>query len=441
MHNMDEAPYSRLPRASVRRLEELGVVPGVAARLEAASDRFVAELVRKVAAEVPAFEASGNPEVMPGLERHLKALVGDVVGLLRGARPGDFAWVSAYAETRADQKFPLDALLQAYRAVHQRLANWIRDAALEAADEHAQLRRVVAAVSEFTIDYLGLIGPLLTARYVDHTRQVAEAEGDRRLALLNLLLDGYDEADARAARLLRAGGYLEQRQSYCVVVARSVNAAEMENPARAQRMANAIVAELAPARIRTIVGIRDNRVYVLLSATRRLSGWTAPQSLLADRVYPLLRRVGTAALIGLSADVPSTAHIPKAAAQALFALESATVADRVLSYARIPFAKLLVAHAGEELKQALPAWTSAFNAANAKSKGRLGDTLGAYADANMNAQKAAEALGIHANTLYARVRRIEDVTGLNPLAYHALTELLLALDCAESGADRAPMAQ
>ena len=109
------------------------------------------------------------------------------------------------------------------------------------------------------------------------------------------LLDGYDESDQHAARLLRRSAYLEQRQSYCVAVARSVNPAEMESTARAQRMADAIAAELDGTPIRTIIGIRDLHVVVVMSATRRLSGWTAPQSLLADRVYPFLRKVGPAA--------------------------------------------------------------------------------------------------------------------------------------------------
>jgi sugar diacid utilization regulator len=51
----------------------------------------------------------------------------------------------------------------------------------------------------------------------------------------------------------------------------------------------------------------------------------------------------------------------------------------------------------------------------------------------MNALRAAKDLGIHPNTLYARMRRIRDLTGLDPLTFHALTEMLLAVDCA--GAD------
>ena len=47
----------------------------------------------------------------------------------------------------------------------------------------------------------------------------------------------------------------------------------------------------------------------------------------------------------------------------------------------------------------------------------------------MNAQKTAKALSIHPNTIYSRMQRIGDITGRNPLEYHALTELLLAMEC------------
>jgi DNA-binding PucR family transcriptional regulator len=48
----------------------------------------------------------------------------------------------------------------------------------------------------------------------------------------------------------------------------------------------------------------------------------------------------------------------------------------------------------------------------------------------MNVLRAAQALNIHPNTIYARMRRIRELTGLDPLNYHALTEMLLATECA-----------
>lgn len=430
---MVPSPDTRLLGAAIDRLREAGVVPGIAGNLEAGATSIVRKLRETIVEQVPAFTDSGNPDVLPELERHLEAQVDEVRRLLGGDPPGDLAFVAGHAERRAEQKFPLDALLQAYRCVHKLLSAWIRDAALETADETAHVRRVVAAVTDFTIEYTGAIGSLVTSRYVQHTRLLAEAEGDRRTKLLNTLLNGYDESDANAARLLRRAGYLQQRQSYCVAVARSVNPAEMENMARAQRMADAISKALDSTPLRIIVGIRDNHVVAIVSGTRRLSGWTRPQSLLADRVYPQLRTVGPAALIGLSNDVPSTSHIPRAAKEARLALDFASVSERVLPYAHIPFRQMLVSHARDTIQSALPAWLDDFVKADSKSKGVLAATLKAYADADMNVLQAAKALAIHPNTVYARMHKIERITGQSPLSYHSLTEFLLAIECATDG--------
>ena len=423
---MEVRPDNSALRDALRRLEAAGVVAAVQAPLLADAERIIAELRQAVLAETSAFTDSGNPDVVPELEEHLDAHVREVCRLLGGGLPGDLEFVREYAERSAARKFPLDALLQGYRILHRTLSTWIRDAALEVADESAHLRRVVAAVTDFVIEYTGNAGSLLTSEYVHHTRRLAEAEADRRSALLNTLLDGYDEADQAAASLLRRAGYLQQRQSYCVALARSIDPREMESAPRAQRMADAISEALSTIGVRTIVGIRDNHVVAVLSATRRMSGWTAPQSNVADRVYPALRQVGPAALIGLSNDAPSTSHIPKAANEARLALDLASVGNRVARYADISLRQMLITQARSAGPVSPPGWAEKLIAAD--RRGALAATLGSYADCNMNAQKTALLLGIHPNTVYSRMQKIEKITGMNALQFHALSELLLALD-------------
>jgi sugar diacid utilization regulator len=151
--------------------------------------------------------------------------------------------------------------------------------------------------------------------------------------------------------------------------------------------------------------------------------------LLADRVYEPLRKVGPAAVIGLSADAPSTSHIPRALNEAKLALDFANVADRVMPYARIPFRHMLVRVATNNIQSALPVWLESFLSADEKARGHLLETLRAYADADMNVLKTAKNLSIHPNTIYARMQKIQDITGRNALSYHDLSELLLASDC------------
>lgn len=410
------------------RLRAAGVVPVAEARLRVAAGHEVAALYAAVTAEVPAYTDSRNPDVLPELEAHLAEHVDALCALAGGARRLDLGYVRAHAERRAEQRFPLDAVLLTYRAMLRTFAPALRDAALAVASTDALVPRVVAASTDVLAEYGDAAGAALTAAYVEHTRHLSETEGNRRGELLNLLLSGYDESDREVAQLLRRGGYLEQRQAYCVAIAQSVNPREMVSAQRAQRVVDAIGEALDGMSLRVISGVRDNLAVAVISGTRRASGWTTPQSRLADQVLPALLTLGPAVLVGLSADHPSTSHVPRARQEAEIALGIATVTERVVPFASLPIRRLLVELAGEQVKPALPAWTSAFAAADQKYRGRLAETLRACADADMNVLKAARSLGLHPNTIYARLTRIEEITGLDARRFDALNELLLATE-------------
>jgi sugar diacid utilization regulator len=267
---------------------------------------------------------------------------------------------------------------------------------------------------------------------VSRTRILAETDGDRRTELLNILVSGYDESDGRVARLLKRAGYLEQRLSFCVALVRSVDPLEMENPARAQRIVESIAEAVATTPIRTLLGTRDGVVTAVFSDTRRLSGWTAPQAQLAARIHSALLVLGPAVLTGISADQPSTAFIPAALREAAVALDFASVSERVVRFSELPIRRLLLHRAAGALKSALPPWITELASADVKAQGALIQTLRALADADLNVQQAARVLEVHPNTVYARLQRIDELTGLSSRRFHDLTELLLAADCRQA---------
>ncbi len=134
-------------------------------------------------------------------------------------------------------------------------------------------------------------------------------------------------------------------------------------------------------------------------------------------------------LIGISGDHPSTSFLPKALHEATIALDFASVSKGVVQFSELPIRALLVQRGAGHVRSAPPAWAHALAEADAKSKGSLVQTLRAMAEADMNVQKAARLLGKHPNTVYTRIERIRDATGLDGQRYHDLTELLLAADC------------
>lgn len=427
---MLQAPDSaKSLQSATAALGALGVVPAISTQLAEQREAMAQTLRERILGEVEAFSSSANPDLLPELVSHVNALTMSLCSILGRTTEPDLTFVCEHARRRAQQRFPLEALLHAYRCSHRIILDWIRDAALTVADPAVQVRRVVATVADFALEFTDAVSTVATAEYVRHTRALAEVEGDRRTQLLNTLLSGYDESDGRAAQLLKRAGYLEQRQSFCVAVARSVDPREMQSTARAERMLEAVAQVLREAPVRSLVGMREGLVTVVVAGTRRLSGWTAPQVLLADRIQPCLDQVGPAALIGVSNDAPSTSHVRRAHREAQIALNFASVSARVMRYSNIPFRQMLIRQACEQQAPALPEWLVHFAKANQKSRGALLDTLNAYADTNMNALQTAKRLSVHANTVYARMQRIAEITGKNALGYHELTELLLVIDC------------
>jgi hypothetical protein len=408
-------------------LAEISIIPQAVATLEGSQATAAGKLRDDVLAEIPAFSASGNPEILPGLDGHAAEHIQEILRLFAAGEIGEFEFIKAHARRRAEQRFPLEAMLHAYRCGHRTLSLWLREAALTVGPKNVE--QAVSAVADFAIEYTNIISSIIASEYVTYTRILAEAEGDRRTELLNILLSGYDESDGRVAQLLKRAGYLEQRQAYCVVAVQSTNAAEMESPARAQRIVNAISEAMVGTPIRTLAGIRNNLVIGVLSDKRRQSGWTVPQSNLADRIRPLLLVLGPAVLVGISTDHPSTSYLPKALHQATIALDLANVANRVVQFSDLPIRDLLVHHGTDYVQAAPPNWVAALVSADAKAKGTLIQTLRAVADADLNVQKAARILGRHPNTIYTRIERIRDLTGLDGQRYRDLTELLLAADC------------
>ncbi len=413
--------------ATLRRLQDAGVVPAAAGALERGLPAVGPALRAAVLDEVPAFTASSNPVVLPELEQHARAHLAELVRLWRSGTPGNLDFVAEHARRRAEQRFPLEAMLHAYRCGHKVAALWMRDAAM--AVRLPNVEAAIAAVADFAMEYTNAISTTVAAEYVGHTRLLAEAEGDRRSALLTTLIKGYDESDGRVAGLLRRAGYLDQRQNFCVALVQSTDPAEMESAERAVRISESVATAMRPLSARVLTGTHENAVIGIFSATRRLSGWTAPGEKLAARVSRALAILGPAVLVGVSSDKPSISYLPRAVGEAATALELAEVSHRVVRFDELPLRRLLLQRRGEQLRAARPAWFETLQAADRKAGGSLIASMRAYADADMNVQKAARIIQVHPNTLYARLERINALTSLDCRRFHDLTELLLAADC------------
>jgi hypothetical protein len=421
---------------ALRRVAASPFLSPTADRAAQSAGPMAVQLQHAVITDVAEFSKSRNPDLLPELARHGADHIGEILRLLRGGRVGSFEFVHEHARRRAEQRFPMAATLHAYRSGHKVLSRWLRESALSVLPPAADAQQAITTIADFAIEYTDAISTAFAGTYSSHSLLLADVAGDQRSQVLQVLLGGHDEADMGAARILRDAGFLEERQSFCVALARSVDPIEMLSAARARRLADTIEKLFAESAARRLVDVHANKVTMIFADVRRISGWTAPRSSLAKRVGTTLLLVGNAALIGVSNDVPSTSHIPAAYREAATALELATVSQRVLQFAEIPLRRLLLHFASAQFGYALPSWARQFYDIDADAHGALSATLRAYASADMNVLKAAKTLDVHPNTIYARLQRIFDVSGLQARSFDALTELLIVCDCRPGGVEK-----
>ena len=431
VHNMFDKGeiVSRSLVESLDRLHRvIAAAPG-AETLQGRATDITATVVDAIIADVAAFSDTANPNIQPLLEQHIVELVAEYLALLDCHSPQLPAFVERYASEAAEQHFPLEALLHAYRVAMRELLQATTGALLQTSRRDGMA--IVTAVTDFLLEFVNVTSTLATEHYLDRSRLLADVASDQRSRLLSILLGGYDESDRRVSATLRDAGYLDRRLRFCVVLAQSIDPTEMHNPARARRLADYIDRLLAHLPGKRLIDIHRNKVVIVFSHQHRLSGWSRPKAPLAARVSEELLKVGPAARLGVSNDVESTAMIPAAYRQAELAFDRSSVGRRVVRFADVPLQKLLLEFAREEFDRVLPGWTAAFLAADVKSRGRLCATLRAYADNNMNLLKTARQLDIHANTVYARFDRISALTGRDARGFDALNELLIVADSCE----------
>ncbi len=409
--------------ASLARWRQGRQRAAVKALPEAGDEPLVDTLERAVLSDVPAFTDSANPNIRPLLRTHLAALVSDLARLANGGEVRPPTFVVAFATAAAEQYFPLEPMLHAYRRCATTLLPIV-----VGDDGSGRAPAGALEAAAFLLAYVDWLSTTAAEHHVDRSRLLADVASDQRGELLAILLGGHDESDRRVSRILRDAGYLDQRLSFCVVLAQSIDPLEMGNAARARRLADFADRALSGMPGKRLVDIHRNKVIMVVSHVRRLSGWSSPGSALSERIADELGRVGPAARIGVSDDVLSTAQVPTAYQQASAAFEVSSVGNRVVRFSGISLRLLLGHFAGEPFRRVLPPWSGAFLEADDRTRRALSRTLEIYAETNMNVLATAKRLRVHPNTVYARFERIESATGCDPRRFHALNDLLIVCE-------------
>ncbi|AMT70181.1 PucR family transcriptional regulator [Mycobacteroides immunogenum] len=373
------------------------------------SDRFMRRLpetarraVDCFAAEVPYYGMLPR-EILDGeITEFTKQHFRIFARVMLEARPpteDEFAVAILAASRRAQEDIPLPAILAVYNVAARVGIETLRElASPDEADE-------VLAVSVQLQRYLQLLLPAVAAAYLEERQGLYSATSEARRDLFDALIKGTPWREAA------------ERASVTLALAYNVLFLYMPEPA-----ANTVVARLRAHRVQDIVD-QYAREPVLTSLDGRGGIVLLPAVGKVEALLPLFSEVaGGAVTVGVS-DANDPGEIADAAEEArelaLLALKLGRVAgayrlsDLLLEYqiTRPGRARDLLAAAVQPLA----------------AHPHLQQALSAYLQHEHGRQLAAKSLHVHPNTLDYRLRRVAELTGLDPAQPSAARTLAAAL--------------
>ena len=389
------------------------IADALAARREAIVDAAVEHFL----ARIPGYRDAA-PAVVEDARRHTEEhhdLLCDVLRRGREVKPRDLAFIERHAARRARQGISLADFLAAFRAYH----TIVWEAVLEASRAGAAEEALAAAGT--VIAYVDLITTHASGAYLD-AQQLLLADSDRvrRDLLEDLLDDGSPQTAAGLAAAREAGLEPDAR---CVVVAAVPTNAPGE-PGALSRAANTLAGALRGRHAPLAVTRHGEIVLVRAQAAGERPALREPLTKACERAA----KQGVTLAVGVSTVRDGTAALGAAYREASLALRRvAATGGGVLSLPDMSAFEYLTLRNDAAARRLIAPQIEAFVAEDREHGGHLIATLLAYADADLNAKAAAEALLIHPNTAHYRLARIAEKTGTDLRRLPDVIDLLIAI--------------
>jgi hypothetical protein len=380
------------------------LIAGILDRIEARAPEVAMNMVTAIREEVAAYRAIRDPtvgaEVLAHAEEHVHAFV-------RSGRTGrppsgaELEFVRERGVKRARELLPLDALLETY-LLGQRVT-W--EAIVAEAGQSPEGLSAAQQLTRTTFTYTHAINVAVADAYM-RTRQQVLAEADRmQRDMLDTLLAGGTPAGTEQAGL-------DPEAAHVVVVARL----------EGERLRLAVDAVARVAGPDAFVVPRHEEVVAVL----RLHVRRGPREFagaLSRAAADILRTRGASLRAGVSTLCSDLGEVARGYGEAQQALRHASAERPAIALEDVALMDYLAAGTDRTARRLVPAAARRL----AESDGPLAETALAYAECDLNVARTAQRLALHPNTVHYRLRRIEELTGLDPRRFADLMELVTAI--------------
>jgi sugar diacid utilization regulator len=397
-------------------------------RLRDRRDRVVAETVRRIWSEIPAYaamsQASLGGDVREHVAKHLDALV-HVLEL--GTPPSREALMFTRRHTAARVGLiPIADYMQAFRIFLDVM--W-HDLLEEAKDEVSS--RAVLTLVGLVIDYVNLATTYAAELYAEiELMEVAGGERVRR-DLLEDLVAGRPVLPGPRQEAARMAGLGPNVPCLLVVaIPRRESTDDQVLRSAAGAIARACGTQLMPLTV-----VRRDEIVVVASVRGPdsgavVEGVAAAQERLARQKLPLA--------IGVSTVQAGLAGVAGAYVEARGAAESVGAEGGLLALPGMTALDYLISFRDPTAQRLIPSVTQRFIAEDLDRGGVLTRTLLAYFESDLNVTAMSKRLHIHANTAHHRLNKIAEQTRLDLRRLEDVLSLVVAIRLAQPLGERPP---
>lgn len=390
------------------------------ARVERQLPRLAGEMVARFRTEIPLYAELPAEQ----LEGEIAAITADNLRIFfrtlrEGRAPTDaeLAEPRTSAARRAEERVPLDAVLTAYH-IGGRLG-W--QALVDAARPEETSALVDAGAR--VLDYMQHVTAAVATAYLEERQSIYGEERDARRALAQALLAG----EPTGAHVARLGVRLPPAWQVLVLELPAVGQAgsEVARAVASRRLLRRVVAALGEQAGELVVDLLDpggGPVLLPVDTEPRAPAEESPDARVGAAVEAVAAVVGGPVRAGLAGPT-GTAGLPPAAAEAREVLSLAVRLEHPPRVYRLT--DLLVDYQLSRPSPALPLLAGRLEPL--ASHPDLIATLECYLAGDLDRRRTAASLHVHPNTLDYRLRRIVELTGLDPGTPRGLASLGAAL--------------
>jgi hypothetical protein len=377
--------------------------------------------------ENPQFERAASPQFRAEALGHCNDILNLMLAIASGSAPAfaddPFQFVTNHAVRRARQQFPLAGSLNAYRLAHKGYWDVMRNSVLNTPAAEGDKTDCLMLLSEFLLEFFDRISGIMTDAYIAEEKRLIARRTRAHVALIEDLLHGRQPGDLEAQELCERSG-IGSGAYVAFAIARigsASNARLIDRAAELERLSELFRKALAAQKLDHLIDIRKDEVLAIVSGAAETAKQVARAFCEAAEPPERLVRVG------ISLDAREISALPQAYQEAERAVEFATEMRPIMPFAEIDLMEFLVRRPDRAARRLIPDWAGRLVDADSGKQGELSRTISHFADCNFNVKRTARRLKLHTNTVYFRLNRIRELTGIDPRSYSGLSLLLTTL--------------